>query len=111
MLGDHLSVGVAVGDSVVRRRTKEAENPDDVYNSKNVRDSTVTQSQHEVSWKRVLLLIVAITIHNIPGQFNYNWRCLLETEPSPALQRVWLLVLVLVQLESHQEQQWRMPGV
>jgi zinc transporter ZupT len=64
LIGDHVSVGVAIGDSVVRKRTTEAENPDDLHNSKNVSDSTVT---HKVSWRRVLLLIVAITIHNIPG--------------------------------------------
>jgi zinc transporter 11 len=63
LIGDHVSVGVAIGDSVVRKRTTEAENPDDLHNSKNVSDSTVT---HKVSWRRVLLLIVAITIHNIP---------------------------------------------
>ncbi|XP_062508020.1 zinc transporter ZIP11-like isoform X2 [Corticium candelabrum] len=56
-------------DSAVRRRTKD-EKPDDLLQTDigSKGDDLMVDDVHQnVNWKRILLLIVAITVHNIPG--------------------------------------------
>lgn len=73
--------GLVLQGSVVRRRTKEAEHQDTASSiSANVDSFEVTEQQCKVSWKRIMLMIVAITVHNIPGLSNTE-RHLCEVMP------------------------------
>lgn len=57
----------------VRNRARGRSSPEDFTSSSNSGSSStaVSQAERNKSWKRIILLIIAITVHNIPGDFTW----------------------------------------
>lgn len=58
--------GVANGDHQLRQRHKEMDTNGHAYSMSGYQDSLSESDKKTSSWRRILLLIVAVTIHNIP---------------------------------------------
>ena len=52
---------------VQRRKTNQSTNVDQLSDSESVSSRETSCDQKKIRWKRILLLIIAITVHNIPG--------------------------------------------
>lgn len=54
----------------VSKRVQGLENPDLVASlRKDADDSKAAKAERQTSWRRTLLLALAVTIHNIPGEW------------------------------------------
>lgn len=82
-----------------RKRNKKHKNAHEhaTYESEN--DTELNDRLKQ--WKRIILLIAAVTIHNIPGKFKRGGFFPLVSNVHLNSQRVWLSVSALVQLDHH----------
>jgi hypothetical protein len=61
--------GLSNSNLLSRRRLTKSSSHKDHYSSANEVQEVPT-NREDSQWKRILLLIVAITVHNIPGKFR-----------------------------------------
>jgi hypothetical protein len=61
--------GQANSNPSSRRRLMRSSTHKEHYSPANEDQELLTHHQHS-QWKRIVLLIVAITVHNIPGEFS-----------------------------------------
>jgi hypothetical protein len=62
--------GLANSNPVSRRRIANNSMHRALYNPANEGHEITTNHHNNSRWKRIVLLIVAITVHNIPGKCN-----------------------------------------
>jgi zinc transporter ZupT len=62
--------GLANSNPLSRRRTVASSVHQEHHDPVNDVHETVTNHHKSSQWKRIVLLIIAITVHNIPGECN-----------------------------------------